>query len=455
MKAAQKLAVAVLAIFLVSACDLSPDMEERMEYALEIERSLNEELLDPWYPKAVDEEFGGFLSTFEHDFEPAEDQQKMIVSQARHVWTNAKAAQRYPEEGHYLEAAEQGFEFLQEKMWDEEYGGFHTLVDRQGNVIPQQPAEKTAYGNAFAIYGLAAYYQASGNEDALELAKDTFLWLEEHSHDPEYLGYFQHLERDGTPIPRRDDTPSDSDLGYKDQNSSIHLLEAFTELYHVWPDELVGDRLEEMLVLIRDTIVNENHSLTLFLQPDWTPVSFRDSSRSFITDHYYLDHVSFGHDVETAFLMIEASHVLGIENDAITHKKAKQMVDHSLETGWDNEKGGFYDGGYYFAGEDTLTVVRDTKNWWAQAEGLNALLLMAELYPEDERAYFDKFKKQWNYIDRYLIDHAHGGWYEGGLDEQPNMEQQQKGHIWKTTYHNYRAMANAVDMLRGKFKLVQ
>ncbi len=201
---------------------------------------MKQELLAPWYPKAVDDEYGGFLSAFEYDFEPADDQQKMIVSQAKHIWTNAKAAQRYPEQAHYQEAAKHGFQFLKEKMWDEEHGGFYTLTDRKGKVVEEGGVAKTAYGNAFAIYGLAAYYEATGDKEGLELAKKTFEWLEEYSHDTEHLGYFQHLERDGTPILRSKDTPSNSDLGYKDQNSSIHLLEAFSELYHVWPDERVG-----------------------------------------------------------------------------------------------------------------------------------------------------------------------------------------------------------------------
>src|SRR4028119_532642 len=98
------------------------------------------------------------------------------------------------------------------------------------------------------MYALAAYYQASGDTNGLHLAKKTFQWLEEHSHDPVHKGYFQHLRRDGTPIARQRDTPSTSDLGYKDQNSSIHLLEAFTALYEVWKDPLVKERLNEMLL---------------------------------------------------------------------------------------------------------------------------------------------------------------------------------------------------------------
>jgi cellobiose epimerase len=250
------------------------------------------------------------------------------------------------------------------------------------------------------------------------------------------------------PIKRQPDTPSTADTGYKDQNSSIHLLEAFTELYQVWPDPLVYERLKEMLLLIRDTIVTPKGNLTLFLYPDWKPVSFADSSEAVITKHHQLDHVSFGHDVETAYLMLEASHVLGIHNDTTTLRIAKKMVDHALNNGWDNLVGGFYDEGYYFKDKPGITITHDTKNWWAQAEGLNALLLMADLFPEDELQYYKKFETLWEYTDNYLIDHEHGDWYAGGIDKQPEMKTALKGQIWKSIYHHYRSLDNCIQRLR-------
>jgi cellobiose epimerase len=398
----------------------------------------------------MDTVHGGFLSTFTHDFKPADEQNKMIVSQARHVWTTAKAAMAYPEVDYYLDASAHGVKFLRDVMWDSIYGGFHTLVDRSGNVISNAQEEKTAYGNAFGIYGLAAYVMASGDTSALSLAKKAFHWLEQHSHDPVHKGYFQHLKRDGTVIQRNSLIPSTSDLGYKDQNSSIHLLEAFTELYQVWPDPIVAERLKEMLVLVRDTITTNKGYLILFLQPDWTPVTFRDSSQDVIMKHHNIDHVSFGHDVETAYLLLEASHVAGIENDTTTLRIAKKMVDHALNNGWDSVAGGFYDEGYYFTDKPGMTIIRDTKNWWAQAEGLNTLLLMADLFPEDEQAYFDKFLLMWDYIDKNLIDHENGEWYAGGIDKQPELKSALKGHIWKACYHQYRSMENCVKRLRGE-----
>ena len=423
--------------------------DDRGTIAAEMETSLKH-LLESWYPQSIDTLHGGFLTAFTYDFKPTGNQDKMIVTQARHTWTNAKASLLFPGVAHYKAGAQHGFRFLKDVMWDKTYGGFFGLVDRQGNVKERKEAPKEAYGNAFGIYSLAAYYAASRDTAALNLAKAAFMWLEKNSHDPVHKGYFQHLQRDGRPVKRNASIPSTSDLGYKDQNSSIHLLEAFTELYMVWPDPLVRTRLQEMLLLIRDRITTPKGYLILFLQPDWKPVSFRDSTKSSILKHHNIDHVSFGHDVETAYLMMEASHVLGLKNDTKTLTVAKKMVDHALKNGWDNKSGGFYDEGYYFKNQPKITITRDTKNWWAQAEALNTLLLMADRFPKDKMQYFQKFEKLWSYCQDNLIDHEHGDWYEGGIDKQPEKKTALKGHIWKATYHQYRALSNCIQELRAR-----
>ena len=441
-------AFAAIVVLMLSGCKNDAD-PARLQIASAMEKTLKSELLDRWYPQAIDTVYGGFLSAFTYDFKPTGDQDKMIVTQARHTWTNAKASMRYPEIGHSKVNAKHGFEFLKNVMWDKTYGGFYTLVDRQGNVKGND-SSKTAYGNAFGIYALATYYASSKDTSALNLAKKTFAWLEKNSHDAVLKGYFQHLQRNGTHVVRNLDTPSTAETGYKDQNSSIHLLEAFTELYQVWPDELLRERLTEMLVLIRDTITTPKGYLTLFLQPDWTPVSFVDSTNEVMMKHHQLDHVSFGHDVETAYLMIEASHILGLKHDTTTMRVAKKMVDHALANGWDNSIGGFYDEGYYVKDKSEITITHDTKNWWAQVEGLNSLLLMADLYPEDKMKYFQKFEMLWNYTDQYLIDHEHGDFYAGGLDKQPEMKTALKGHIWKAAYHQYRSLDNCILRLKAE-----
>jgi cellobiose epimerase len=277
----------VISICLTFACRQPAETSARTDgdkrgLATIMEKHARTEILDKWYPLSVDTADGGFLSTFTYDFKPTGEQDKMIVTQSRHVWTNSKASEIYPARKHHLEAAHHGFEFLRDKMWDKQYGGFHWLVDKKGNPKASGQGEKTAYGNAFGIYALAAYYKASNDTAALNLAKKAFLWMEKHSHDSVYKGYYQHLKRDGSIVLRDASVASTAETGYKDQNSSIHLLEALAELYQVWPDPLVRERLQEMLVLIRDTITHPKGYLVLFLTTDWKPISFADRPDSII-----------------------------------------------------------------------------------------------------------------------------------------------------------------------------
>jgi mannobiose 2-epimerase len=122
------------------------------------------------------------------------------------------------------------------------------------------------------------------------------------------------------------------------------------------------------------------------------------------------------------------------------------MMDHAIANGWDNENGGFWDAGYYMEGEEKITIIQHTKNWWAQAEGLNALLLMSRIFPE-EKIYSEYFHKQWKYIKNYLLDNENGDWYEGGLDKEPDFKLGPKGHIWKAAYHTGRALMNCIKVL--------
>ncbi|MCB0687771.1 MAG: AGE family epimerase/isomerase, partial [Saprospiraceae bacterium] len=169
--------------------------------AMEVE--MQKACIDPWYPRIVDSVYGGFLSDFNYKWELDGRQNKMIVTQARHVWTASTLAESYPDNKLYPQIAEHGFQFLRDKMWDAKNGGFYQLVDREGNptgVDPKYGQVKTAYGNSFGMYGLAAYYRLSKKEEVLDLAKKTFQWLEEHSHDPVKGGYFQFLLEDGTAL---------------------------------------------------------------------------------------------------------------------------------------------------------------------------------------------------------------------------------------------------------------
>ena len=439
--------------------DFTPKTEnifaDEKEIIAYFENLLTEKLFDKFYPLVLDKQSGGFLCNLAYDWSFVEPQDKMIVTQARHTWTPAKAAHFFPDDLKFVEAVQHGYKFLKEVMWDKEFGGFYTMRNPQGGISDYRGyfEEKRTYGNAFGIYALAAVYELTKEQEVLDFAVEAFNWIEAHAYDSESGGYFQFLTREGKPFEKyeiENTKASDAvEAYYKDQNSSIHLLEAYTELYKIFPNEKVKSRLTELLLLIRDKITTEKGYMNLFFDRQWNPLSFRNSSEEERMKNYGLDHVSFGHDYETAFLMLEASHSLGLEKDERTLSVAKKMVDHAIDNGFDKVLGGFYDGGYYFKDSKTCTIINDKKNWWSQAEGLNSLLLMSKIFPAEEK-YYSHFQKLLRYIDNYFIDHEYGGWYEGGLDKEPEKKSGPKGHIWKACYHEGRSLMNCLKLLSDK-----
>lgn len=424
---------------------------ESEKILLELKSNLEKEILPNWYPKCLDKLHGGYFSNLSYNFEIMPDQDKMIVTQARHIWACSKFASFF-ENDTFKDIAYHGYKYLLGKMWDNKYGGFYTIRSREGGLSEYNGFfdEKRAYGNAFALYGLSALYEITHDKNVLDLAKKTFQWIEEKSADKIDNGYFQFLTREGIPFDKNSNHKSKavdkSEVGYKDQNSSIHLLEAYTEFYDVWKSEELYERLKNILFLVRDVMATDKGYLNLFFDSKWNPVSFRNAPPEIRECNYGLDHVSFGHDYETAFLMLEASYKLGLKNDYTTLNKAKKMMDHAIEYGWDKTNGGFFDEGYYFEENGKCEIIKDTKVWWAQAEGLNALLLFSKIFPE-EKKYYQLFLKQWEYIKKYLIDYEHGDWYWGSLEKEPFYVKEPKSTIWKCTYHTGRALMNCIKML--------
>ena len=434
--------LAMCALIISFSCTPESTEVASPSIADEIDSVLRQDVAYLWYPRVIDSVAGGYLSDFNYKWEADGPQNKLIVSQARHVWTCSKLEAMYPGQG-FIEYATHGVSYLKEMMWDSLHGGFHSLLSREGVVLDQQwGGHKTAYGISFGIYGLSAYAMATGDDSALELAKSTFRWLDEHAYDAEFGGYFQFITPEGVPLKEGyEGTPP------KDQNSSIHLLEAFTELYQVWPNDTLRSRLEEMLVTIRDVVAGEKAYMNLFFNQDWSPVVFNDSLPEVREANYAIDHVSFGHDIEIAYLMMEAAEILGHEHDEQTLSRSKAMVDHVLDHGWDHEVGGIYDRGYYLPDKPGVTIILDTKVWWSQVEALNTLLIMSQLYPDDPRDYYAKFELQWDYIKTYLLDHEHGGILVEGTDKSHESITRDKGGTWKVSYHTARSLINCYNAL--------
>ena len=406
------------------------------DIAAKIETELEKDL-NGWYPVCVDKDRGGFHTNISKNWQPSRYATKGIVSQARITWTASEVARRLPKWKDKLEPiSRHGAEFLREKMWDHECGGFYWEINSDGPAPQNNDTMKHAYGQSFGIYALAAAYRISGNEKDLQLAKDAFYWLDRNGHDAKYGGYVEAYYRDG----RQMLGPTESApnvktgkvgelLGTKSMNTHIHLLESFTALYQVWPDPTLRSRLEELVHIVRDKITTWPGAMRQFFKDDWSAAA---------------TFVSFGHDIETTFLLLEAVEALGRHEDEQTLIVCKALLDHALEFGWDTKNGGFFYEGATFG-----HPVNRAKSWWTQAEGLNTLCLAYLRFDDENRdRYAERFAEQWNFIANHLIDKENGGWFNETDDDGSNLRGQDKGNLWKTPYHEVRAMLNVIEMLK-------
>jgi mannobiose 2-epimerase len=419
----------------VRASAQQPTRDTYLQLATQVDQALHQDILNLWYPRSIDHEHGGFHSHFAADWQSLPSDGKFSVFQGRMTWVAAQVVLREPElKDQYLPYVHHGVAFLQNVMGDKQYGGFYWGLDDDGHFLPQFTDGKDLYGIGFCIYGAAAAYQATHDPAALELAKNGFLWADQHAHDAANGGYYEWLSRDGTPVVPH---PPDGEIvqppipigpeNYKSMNTHIHLLEAFTQLYQVWPDPTLRARVEELLAIIRDKISVEPGAMNLFFTNAWQAIPGHDS---------------YGHDVETAYLMLETDEVLHGKASEKTERMAKMLVDHALAYGWDATNGGFYQYGAAFGPpEDTH------KEWWVQCEGMNALLMMHERYGRQNPVYFQRFLEQWAFIAHHTIDaRNHGLWNLTTADGTPVVTD--KGSIWKGAYHDSRAFWNVRDRLR-------
>lgn len=393
--------------------------------------------LEQYISKAVNSEHGGFYSTFDARWQRLPEAGHAVVYQSRMTWTLAEAARRRPGLSPQMDQlTRHGMAVLTETMWDAEFGGF--FWERAHPGAPGSGPKKDLkhlYGNAFAVYAAANAYRTLEDPAFLDLACRAYWWIEAHARDAEHAGYDEVLDRQGNTVltaPGEDPLATDmigTAYGFKSMNTHLHLMEAYAALYHVWPDPQLREDLAALLVLIRDTIVVEPGAMNLFFTPDWRAVPALGS---------------YGHDVETAYLMLEAAELLGDHEVEITLPVARQLVDHALAWGYDEERGGFYDSGNAWGhAHDT------TKVWWAQAEALNALILMDAHFGAETNIYRDAFIKTWGFTQAHLIDHELGGWLwsveENGTPVGPTI----RANNWKGPYHSVRAMLNIADHLNA------
>jgi cellobiose epimerase len=388
-----------------------------------IETDLRGNILPFWIRHVADRRRRTFHGLLANDLavDPAAGRGALLTS--RILWTYAAAFRTYGDAA-YREMAELALHDLVTRYHDTVHGGFFWSIRADGTV---ERDRKQVYGQAFAIYALSEYHAATGLREPLDRAIGVFRLLEQHARERTHGGYLEAFARDWSPI--ADMRLSEVDQNDpKSQNTMLHVMEAYTRLLDVWPDAGLRAALRELVELMLTRIVDARTGhLGLFFTTDWRPTS---------------DRISYGHDIEAAWLLNRAAGALG--DPALTARVralALRIADVTLAEGTDADGAVFNLGG-------PAGIVDDRREWWPQAEAVVGWLDAWQV--SGEARYLGAAARTWDYISRHFIDREHGEWFRAVARDGRVIPGFEKVGFWKCPYHNGRMGLEAVARLRGK-----
>ncbi len=385
----------------------------------EMQDVLQKNILRFWLDKMVDQEHGGFYGRIDGHEHLHADAEKGAILNARILWAFS-AAYRVLGDKTYLEAASRAKHYIIDHFIDPEYGGVYWSLDCNGKPLD---TKKQFYAIGFAIYGMSEYARATGDAEALKVAIDLYRCIEEHALDHEYNGYIEAMTRDWQPI--ADMRLSELDANYpKSQNTHLHIIEPYTNLYRVWKSDELKASLHNLIDIFTDRILNpETHHLDLFFDMDWK----RGAGAL----------ESYGHDIECSWLIHEAALVLG---DAEVLKKVEPIVEMVAKA---SEKGLNADGSMVHEANLDTGYVDSDLHWWVQAEAVVGFFNIYQ-YFGDESA-LQKAQHCWTYIKENLIDNENGEWHwSRRKDGTLNLDDDKAG-FWKCPYHNSRMCLEIIE----------
>ncbi|OYP58559.1 N-acyl-D-glucosamine 2-epimerase [Prevotella sp. P5-92] len=399
-------------------------MKQTNKLRLEMQDVLMGNILPFWLEKTIDRENGGFYGRIDGHGMLHKEAEKGAILNARILWTFS-AAYRVLRKPEYLEAATRAKDYVIAHFYDKEFGGTYWSLDYLGQ---PKDTKKQFYAIGFMIYGLSEYARATGDKEALDYAIRLFDTIESHSFDRENNGYIEACTREWGEI--ADMRLSDFDANYpKSQNTHLHIIEPYTNLFRVWKDERLERALRNLINIFTDHILNpETHHLDLFFENDWT----RGAG--------HLE--SYGHDIECSWLMHEAALVLGDKDVLAKVEPVVQMVAKA------SEKGLNADGSMIHEANLDTGHVDDDLHWWVQAETVVGFFNIYQ-YFGDETA-LDKAERCWQYIKDNLIDRENGEWYWSRHADGTLNTDDDKAGFWKCPYHNGRMCLEIIERTEGE-----
>jgi len=369
-------------------------------------------ILPFWLREAVDREKGGFWARISNDLQIRARSPKGLILNTRILWTFS-AAYRQLGNPEYLEIAHRAYHYLVSRFVDKVHGGMYWMLDADGKPMD---TSKKIYGQAFAVYALTEYFLATGSADALRLARKVYELVETYNFDCVYGGYLETSNRDWSPTENL--RLSDVDMNEKkSMNTHLHLLEAYIQLYRAWPDAGLRGKLAALVENFTQHIIDpRTRHLRLFFDETW---------------HCKSRKISFGHDIETSWLLDEAVRLL---DDPLLGKTIRdvslQMVDAVLQEGVAPDSGVHYE-------RDEIGDLDLEVHWWVQVEAVVGFLNAYQ--KSDREVYLEAAHRAWKFIMTYLVDRKYGEWfYKVKADRTPAMEMF-KVSEWKCPYHSGRA----------------
>lgn len=397
------------------------DSQAVFKLAERIESHLHEHILPFWCGPALDAEHGGWQAWMTNDLRVDHTKPKGLIVNARILWAFSAVHQTRPGPL-YGQMAARAYDLIFNHFWDVRHGGAVWRLDGDGKVLDDS---KKIYGQAFCIYALAEYYRAFGDKAALDRAIELFHLVESAAHDPVHGGYVEVCRRDWSQA--SDNRLSEKDMDEKkSMNNHLHVLEAYTNLWRVWPHPLVAGRLRELITLFLERILNsQTHHLNHFFDEQWRVRS---------------DTYTFGHDIEGSWLLCEAAESLGDAGLlAAVREVAAAMAAAVRREGIDATGALCYEG-------RQGRVIDAGKECWPQAEAVVGFINALQI--TGDPVYFHTAGKVWNFIETRLADAVHGEWFWRITPEgQPDLALP-KVSEWKGPYHGTRGCLEAAHRLR-------